>query len=190
MFNIFIYFLIDMDTMQQIIFDDDDADDHVWQTTVHTMEIMSEYYLRYNYKQPCMDSQQTGIIWLLELIRGNEKRCLNMFRMDKHILINLCRDLERNYGLTPSRRMTVLEKVGMFLYVLSLGASNRQVQERFQHSGETVSRNFHEVLKTMMRFSIDLIKPKDPTFSTIPSEILNDERYMPHLKVLKFLFYY
>ena len=57
MFNIFIYFLIDMDTMQQIIFDDDDADDHVWQTTVHTMEIMSEYYLRYNYKQPCMDSQ-------------------------------------------------------------------------------------------------------------------------------------
>ena len=95
MFNIFIYFLIDMDTMQQIIFYDDDADDHVWQTTVHTMKIMSKYYLRYNYKQPCMDSQQTGIIWLLELIRGNEKRCLNMFRMDKHILINLCRDLER-----------------------------------------------------------------------------------------------
>ena len=113
-----------------------------------------------------------------------------MFRMDKHILINLCRDLERNYGLTPSRRMIVLEEVGIFLYVLSLGASNRQFQECLQHSGETVSRNFYEVLKTMMRCSIDLIKPKDPTFSTIPSEILNDERYMPHLKVLKFLFYY
>ena len=70
--------------------------------------------------------------------------------MDKHILINLCRDLERNYGLTPLRRMTVLEKVGMFLYVLFLGASNRQVHECFQYSGETVSRNFHEVLKAMM----------------------------------------
>lgn len=124
-------------------------------------------------------------MWLLELIRGRDKRCINMFRMDKHILINLCRDLEMNYGLTPSRRMTVLEKVGMFLYVLSLGASNRQVQEHFQHSGETVSRNFREVLKAMMRFSIDLIKPKDLTFSTIPSEILNDERYMPHFKVLQ-----
>ena len=44
MFDIFIYFLIDMDTMQQIIFDGVDVDDHVWQTTVHTIEIMSEYY--------------------------------------------------------------------------------------------------------------------------------------------------
>ena len=131
-----------------------------------------------------MDSQQIEIMWLLELIRGNEKRCLNMFRMDKYTLINLCQDLEKNYRLTPSSRMTVLEKVGMFLYTLSLGASNRQVQEHFQHSGKTVSRNFHEVLKTIMRFSIDLIKPKDPTFSTIPSEILNDERCMPHFKVL------
>lgn len=57
MFNLFIYFLIDMDTIQQIIFDDDDANDHVWKKTVHTIKIMSGYYLRYNYKQQCMDSQ-------------------------------------------------------------------------------------------------------------------------------------
>ncbi|KAF2316316.1 hypothetical protein GH714_041657 [Hevea brasiliensis] len=64
----------------------------------------------------------------------------------------------------------------------ALGASNRQVQERFQHSGETVSRNFHEVLKAMLCLSIDMIKPTDPTFSNIPPEILNDDRYMPHFK--------
>ncbi|KAF2312025.1 hypothetical protein GH714_027783 [Hevea brasiliensis] len=74
------------------------------------------------------------------------------------------------------------EKVGMFLYVLALGASNRQVQEKFQHSVETVSRNFHEVLKAMLCLSIDMIKPIDPMFSNIPPEVLNDDRYMPHFK--------
>jgi DNA-binding CsgD family transcriptional regulator len=35
--------------------------------------------------------------------------------------------------------MSVIENVGMFLYTLALGASNKEVQERFQHSGETVN---------------------------------------------------
>jgi hypothetical protein len=43
------------------------------------------------------------------------------------------------YGLKQSRRMSDIEKVGMFLYTLALGASNRELQERFQHSGETVN---------------------------------------------------
>ncbi|WCJ41876.1 hypothetical protein M5689_022715 [Euphorbia peplus] len=78
--------------------------------------------------------------------------------------------------------MSILEKVGIFLYVLAQGASNRAVQERFQHSGETVSRVFHEVLKAMIQFSMNLIKPRDHTISRTPDEILNDERYMPYFK--------
>ncbi|KAJ9147539.1 hypothetical protein P3X46_029689 [Hevea brasiliensis] len=117
-----------------------------------------------------------------KIMRGNERRCVNLFRMDKDTLIKLCLDLECHYKLKCSKKMTILEKVGMFLYVLVLGASNRQVQERFHHSGETVSRNFHEVLKAMLCLSIDMIKLTDPTFSNIPPEILNDDRYMPHFK--------
>ncbi|KAJ9145635.1 hypothetical protein P3X46_027997 [Hevea brasiliensis] len=108
-----------------------------------------------------MDSFHTGLVWLQEIMRGNERRCVNLFRMDKDTLIKLCLDLECHYKLKCSKKMTILEKVGMFLYVLALGASNRQVQERFQHSGETVSRNFHEVLKAMLCLSIDMIKSTD-----------------------------
>jgi hypothetical protein len=43
--------------------------------------------------------------------------------------------------------MCVFEKVGIFLYTIALGASNREIQERFQHLGETISRYFNKVLK-------------------------------------------
>ncbi|KAJ9175419.1 hypothetical protein P3X46_013976 [Hevea brasiliensis] len=179
-FICFYFFLIDMNVVQRMIWDDDD--DEVWQTTTYAVDIICSYYLSYIHKEPCMDSFHTGLVWLQEIMRGNERRCVNLFRMDKDTLIKLCLDLECHYKLKCSKKMTILEKVGMFLYVLALGASNRQVQERFQHSGETVSRNFHEVLKAMLCLSIDMIKPTDPTFSNIPPEILNDDRYMPHFK--------
>ena len=53
-------------------------------------------------------------------------------------------DVENKYG--PSDRMTILEKVGLFLYILNKGASNRDIQEHFQHSGETMGRVFKELL--------------------------------------------
>ena len=54
-----------------------------------------------------------------------------MFRMDTSTLLSLCSDLETKYGLKPSRRMSVTEKMAIFLYTITLGASNREVQERF-----------------------------------------------------------
>jgi len=77
----------------------------------------------------------------------------------------------------------ILEKVGIFVYVLSKGASNRDAQECFQHSDETISRVFREVLDAMDGFCKDMLKPRDPEFKDIPLEIANDNRYMPHFKV-------
>ncbi|XP_061983056.1 uncharacterized protein LOC133702747 [Populus nigra] len=37
-------------------------------------------------------------------------------------------DLETKYKLKPSRRMSVVEKMVIFLYTIALGASNREVQ--------------------------------------------------------------
>ncbi|KAJ1429738.1 putative nuclease HARBI1 [Sesbania bispinosa] len=45
--------------------------------------------------------------------------------------------------------MTVVEKVSIFVYTLSMGASRRDVGERFQHSTETIIRAFHEVLEVI-----------------------------------------
>jgi hypothetical protein len=58
------------------------------------------------------------------------------------------------------------------------------VQERFQHSGETIHRHFHKVLKALNIMAMDLIKPSDPTFGEVPKKIRNNPLYWPHFKVL------
>jgi hypothetical protein len=140
------------------------------------------YYNNYIYKEPCIVSYNTGMRWLNEILNGHWVRCVNMFRMDADTLQSLCVDLEMLYGLKQSRRMSDIEKVGMFLYTLALGASNREVQERFQHSGETVNKYFNEVLRLVCLLVIELIKPVDLEFSIIPTEITMNPRYMPHFK--------
>jgi len=101
-----------------------------------------------------------------------------MFRIDAVTFQSFCFHLETQYGLKPSRSISVIEKVGMFLYTLALGASNKEVQKRFQHSSETVSRYFNEVLKVVCLLSIDIIKPVDPDFLTTPQEIVMNSRYI------------
>lgn len=104
--------------------------------------------------------------------------------MDKDVFSILCYDLQSNYGLKESRRMSAFEILGMFLHMLGHGIGNRLSQERFQHSSETVSRYFGLMLDIVCRMTIDVIKPIDPKFSDIPQEILSDSKYMPHFKVM------
>jgi hypothetical protein len=108
--------------------------------------------------------------------------------MDADTLKSLALELETMYRLKPSRQMSVIEKVGMFLYTLALGASNREVQERFQHSGETVFRNFKEVLRSVCLLVADFIRPIDPEFTTTSLEIELNPRYMPYFKVSNTLY--
>jgi len=58
--------------------------------------------------------------------------------------------------------MSVIEKVNMILYTLALDASNRKVEERFQHSSEIMSRYSNEVLKSICSLAVEIIKPFDP----------------------------
>ncbi|KAL6272102.1 hypothetical protein ACE6H2_022794 [Prunus campanulata] len=131
-----------------------------------------------------MNSSQTGNIWLMEVLQGNDSRCYRMFRMDKDVFSILCYDLQFNYGLKGSRRVSAFEILGMFLYMLGHVLGNRLSQERFQHSGETVSRYFGLMLDIVCRMTINVIKPIDPEFSDTPQEILSNFRYMPHFKVM------
>uniref|UniRef100_A0A6N2K303 Uncharacterized protein n=1 Tax=Salix viminalis TaxID=40686 RepID=A0A6N2K303_SALVM len=101
-----------------------------------------------------------GMRWLTDILRGHWSRSVNMFRMDKDTLLDLCNALETHYGLKPSRRMSVIEK----------------------HSGETVSRCMKEVLKAICLFVVDVIKLTDPEFTDTPIQIAMDPRFMPHFK--------
>jgi len=72
----------------------------------------------------------------------------------------------------------------MFLYTITLKAFKREVQEIFQHSGETVSKYFTKVLKSVCSLAIDFIKPEHPEFLNTPREIANNPRYIPHFKLM------
>ena len=154
--------------------------------------IVAAYYYKYMYKEPCMTSPQTGEAWMNEVLNGHHIRSVNAFRMHSHVFLKLCGELESRHGLKSSDKMTVIEKVGIFVYTLALGVSNRDVSERFQRSGETISRAFHEVLEAITGRSKgyhglarEMIKPKDPTFQETPAKIMNDNRYMPYFKVFR-----
>ncbi|KAK8571325.1 hypothetical protein V6N13_103453 [Hibiscus sabdariffa] len=50
-------------------------------------------------------------------------------------------------------RMGIEEMVAMFLNMVGHAQGNRMIQERLQHSGETVSRHLHKVLIACLRKS-------------------------------------
>uniref|UniRef100_A0A2N9FH55 Uncharacterized protein n=1 Tax=Fagus sylvatica TaxID=28930 RepID=A0A2N9FH55_FAGSY len=58
---------------------------------------------------------------------------------------------------------------------------NRVLQDRFQHSGETISRHFNDVLLALAKLSTDLIKPHTP-LTEIPIHIRDKPKYYPYFK--------
>nr|CAD1837155.1 unnamed protein product [Ananas comosus var. bracteatus] len=53
--------------------------------------------------------------------------------------------------------MTADEQLGIFLYGVEHGVANRILAETFQHSGETISRHFNNVLRGIVRLKDDYI---------------------------------
>ena len=87
--------------------------------------------------------QSTGLPgreYLQELLQSSPKRIYDVLRMQKDTFLELCVWLEINTGLQSSQKISIQEQVSMFLWTLNYSSSNRQVKERFQHSGETISR--------------------------------------------------
>ncbi|XP_014630586.2 putative nuclease HARBI1 [Glycine max] len=105
-----------------------------------------------------------------------------MFRMKKLVFLELCDILETKYNLKKTRNVSIYEQVGLFLYMLSQPGFVHNCEERFQHSGETISRHFHNVLEAVCMFAKDIIKPVDPSFRDTPDEILKDARYRPYFR--------
>ena len=83
---------------------------------------------------------QPGGVYLQELLESSEKRIYSVLRMKKETLLELCSWLQTYTDLAPSRNISVQEQVAMFLCTVNYSDSNGAVAERFQHSGETVSR--------------------------------------------------
>ncbi|CAL5421185.1 unnamed protein product [Camellia sinensis] len=91
---------------------------------------------------------------MYELFNGHQGRFEDAVNMSKPMFLLLC-DALRSFGLTLSQRehgVPLEEKVAIFICALQ-GMDWKDLQEWFQYSKETLSRNFHEVLQVIIPFT-------------------------------------
>ena len=60
--------------------------------------------------------------------------------MGRHVFLKLVQTLCLKSGLTPTKHVSSQEQVAIFLRIAVTGLGNREQQERFQRSGETISK--------------------------------------------------
>ncbi|KAI8528513.1 hypothetical protein RHMOL_Rhmol12G0154100 [Rhododendron molle] len=146
--------------------------------------IINIHHDAYMVKEPCRTSALTAKEWLAELTVGHPKRMYQSFRMSKTNFFALCELLETRYGLEEGERISVQEQVAIFLWIVGQRANNRNAQERFQRSGETISRRFHNVLNSLNAMAIEWIKPWPWPRQEVHSKIRSNNRYYPHFAVI------
>jgi hypothetical protein len=146
-----------------------------------TALLLNKYYLTYLNKNEPRLPAQTGYAKVLEILQ-TPNGSHNMFRMQTAVFYSLHDLLERKYGLESTIHMSSIEALAMFLVVCGHGWSNGALQCIFNHSGETISRKFEEVLNCVVAMSEHYIRPIDPNFSTTHPRISDDRRMMPFFK--------
>ena len=100
---------------------------------------------------PQHNSVLTGQINLQELLlTESTARFKNVTRMDRFTFQSLLLLLETHGGLSDSKYVSAGEKILSFILVPT-GNSNREINERWQHSGSTISLLVHEVAETFKR---------------------------------------
>lgn len=138
------------------------------------------YYYNCISKQPSRGVQSKGSGFMSELLNGPEDVCRDMLRMDKHVFQKLCDVLRQRGLLRDTSGVSIEEQLAIFLSIVGHSERNRVIQERFQHSGETISRHFNNVLKAIKSLAREFLQP--PPLTT-PPEILKSNRLYPYFKV-------
>ncbi|XP_034692549.1 uncharacterized protein LOC117919450 [Vitis riparia] len=137
------------------------------------------YYYNSITRQPCHSLSPSGSGFMTEVLNGHDDVCREMFRMDKHVFHKLCDTLRQRGMLRDTAGVMIEEQLAIFLNIIGHNERNRVIQERFQHSGETISRHFNNVLKAIKSLSREFLQP--PPLST-PPEILRNNRFYPYFK--------
>jgi hypothetical protein len=96
--------------------------------------------LPYLDKVPQHDSILTGHAWVQELLAGHPRRFYNMMGLTKPVFRQLLHELGNHAGLANSKHISSEEQLAIFLRICCTGATNRDMQEHFQHSADTISK--------------------------------------------------
>uniref|UniRef100_A0A9I9EMA0 Nuclease HARBI1 n=1 Tax=Cucumis melo TaxID=3656 RepID=A0A9I9EMA0_CUCME len=137
-------------------------------------------YGKYVPREPSHNLVSNGAKFVDEVLNGQNERCLEHFRMDKHVFYKLCDILQAKGLLRHTNRIKIEEQLAIFMFIIGHNLRTRAVQELFRYSGETISRHFNNVLNAIMAISLDFFQP--PGSNVPPPEILEDPRFYPYFK--------
>jgi hypothetical protein len=125
-------------------------------------------------------SPLSGLQWV-ERKLANETVCYNMFRMSPTMFLWLHDLLTQQYGLKSTKKSTSIEALAIFLWMVGAPQSVRQAEDRFEISLGTMHNMFHRVLKCVLALSADIIRLRDPHFTTMHKRLENP-RFYPFFK--------
>ncbi|XP_072093479.1 uncharacterized protein [Arachis hypogaea] len=137
------------------------------------------YYYSCLTKQPSRCLSPRRCEFVSEVLNGHDDYCREMLRMDKHVFHKLCDILRQRAMLRDTAGVMIEEQLAIFLNIIGHNERNRVIQERFHHSGETISRHFNNVLKAIKSLSREVLQP--PQLTT-PPEVINSARFFPYFK--------
>jgi hypothetical protein len=139
---------------------------------------LDKYCNRAEYRQPLM----TGLEWV-ERKLTDRKSYYDMFRMSPTVFHRHHDLLVESYGLKSSTKSTLIEALGMFLWMIGVPQLVRQAEDIFERSLGAVHNMFEKVLESVVKLAANIIKPLDPQFSTIHPRLTNP-RFHPFLRQL------
>jgi hypothetical protein len=99
--------------------------------------------------------------------------------MPLEVFVKLCGELREKCLLKDTRYCSIEHQLHMLLYTLSNATCNRNAQERFEHSGETISRYFHKTLEAVGSLHSEWVTLD---FDLTPDRIHQDPRFFPFFK--------
>lgn len=149
------------------------------------LQIVSHYSLEHTDKQACRTSSLTGEAYNQELLNtAHPRRCIEVLRMPLTTFLALEKWLVTETSLKRSRKgVSVVQKLAMFLEIVGEVSGYHAVQERFQHSGDTVSHVFHEVLAALMILHQKIVLlPNSDT--PLADRIAKNSKYSPTLRIV------
>ncbi|KAI7933819.1 hypothetical protein MJO29_016657 [Puccinia striiformis f. sp. tritici] len=135
------------------------------------------HWLKLIHKEPYNDAIFGGDAYVKHMLSGNEHRAQVMFQMSINVFEECSEELGAIDHEPASKLLSMDKQFATFLYVVGQNATNRQTQDCFQHSGETISRVFHHIIYLILQLRSKYMVAPDPKYTH--EVILDSPKFSP-----------